>query len=195
MIMPGSSPLDAQRVRNELTGYLSDEWNGIVDSDIDGEGSEPKKVDESNSRFGKNSAARKIALLFTVFSLISLMSCGLSSAQIVSDFNIDRDTIFKEFSATVTVTLTNPALYKSISVSHGFSIPSSVSGSCAVTGGDGSLYLGGTEQKTVTLHIENTGNLGEDVQTTFTYHVYDGRSGEIPFSKDVELIFKAGLLI
>ena len=55
--------------------------------------------------------------------------------------------------------------------------------------------MGGTEQKTVTLHIENTGNLGEDVQTTFTYHVYDGRSGEIPFSKDVELIFKAGLLI
>ena len=69
------------------------------------------------------------------------MNCGLSSAQIVSDFNIDRDIIFKEFSATVTVTLTNPALYKSISVSHGFSIPSSVSGSCAVTGGDGSLYL------------------------------------------------------
>lgn len=61
MIMPGSFPLDSQRVRDELTGYLSDEWNGIVDSDIDGESSEPKKVDESNSRFGMNSAARKIS--------------------------------------------------------------------------------------------------------------------------------------
>lgn len=61
MIMPGSIPLDSQRVRDELTGYLSDEWNGIVDSDIDGDRSEPKKVDESNSRFGKNSAARKIS--------------------------------------------------------------------------------------------------------------------------------------
>ncbi len=61
MIMPGSIPLDSQRVRDELTGYLSDEWNGIVDSDIDGEDSEPKKVDESNSRFGMNCAARKIS--------------------------------------------------------------------------------------------------------------------------------------
>ena len=61
MIMPGSFPLDAQRVRDELTGYLSDEWNGIVDSDIDGDRSEPKKIDESNSRFGKNAAARKIS--------------------------------------------------------------------------------------------------------------------------------------
>jgi predicted AAA+ superfamily ATPase len=61
MIMPGSIPLDSQRVRDELTGYLSDEWNGIVDSDIDGDRSEPKKIDEGNSRFGKNSAARKIS--------------------------------------------------------------------------------------------------------------------------------------
>jgi predicted AAA+ superfamily ATPase len=61
MIMPGSIPLDSQRVKNELTGYLSDEWNGIVDSDIDGDRSEPKKVDESNSRFGKYSAARKVS--------------------------------------------------------------------------------------------------------------------------------------
>ena len=61
MIMPGGIPLDSQRVRDELTGYLSDEWNGIVDSDIDGDGSEPRKVDESNSRFGMNRAARKVS--------------------------------------------------------------------------------------------------------------------------------------
>jgi len=61
MIMPGTFPLDSQRVRDELTGYLSDEWNAIVDSDIDGERSEPKKVDESNNRFGMISAGRKIS--------------------------------------------------------------------------------------------------------------------------------------
>lgn len=61
MIMPSSIPLDSQRVRDELTGYLSDEWNGIVDSDIDGDRSESKKVDESNNRFGMISAARKIS--------------------------------------------------------------------------------------------------------------------------------------
>ncbi len=61
MIMPSTFPLDSQRVRDELTGYLSDEWNAIVDSDIDGDRSEPKKVDESNNRFGMISAARKIS--------------------------------------------------------------------------------------------------------------------------------------
>ena len=34
----------------------------IVDSDIDGDRSEPKKIDEGNSRFGKSSAARKISI-------------------------------------------------------------------------------------------------------------------------------------
>jgi len=61
MIMPGSIPLDFPRVRDELTGYLSDEWNGIVDTDVDGDRSEPKKIDESNQRFGAVSAARKVA--------------------------------------------------------------------------------------------------------------------------------------
>ncbi len=61
MIMPGNIPLEDPNVRNELTGYLSDEWNAIVDNDIDGERSEPKKIDESNKRFGTVSAARRVA--------------------------------------------------------------------------------------------------------------------------------------
>ncbi|MBU1974997.1 MAG: DUF499 domain-containing protein, partial [Nanoarchaeota archaeon] len=61
MIMPGHVPMDAPRVRDELTRYLSDEWNSIVDNDIDGERSEPKRLDESNSRFGKYAAARRVA--------------------------------------------------------------------------------------------------------------------------------------
>jgi len=61
MVMPGSIPLDSPRVRDELTKYLSDEWNSIVDNDIDGERSEPKKQDEYNKRFGINSAARRVS--------------------------------------------------------------------------------------------------------------------------------------
>ncbi|MBE3122676.1 MAG: ATP-binding protein [Thermoplasmata archaeon] len=61
MIMPGHIPLDAPKVRDELTHYLSDEWNGIVDNDVDGERSETKKLDETNKRFGINSAARRVS--------------------------------------------------------------------------------------------------------------------------------------
>ncbi|MCX6666484.1 MAG: DUF499 domain-containing protein [Euryarchaeota archaeon] len=61
MIMPGSIPLDSPKVRDELTRYLSDEWNGIVDKDIDGEGSEPKRFDETNKRFGVCGAARRVS--------------------------------------------------------------------------------------------------------------------------------------
>lgn len=61
LIMPGTLPLDSPKVRDELTRYLPDEWSGLVDSDIDGERSEPKKLDEKNSRFGESSAARRVA--------------------------------------------------------------------------------------------------------------------------------------
>lgn len=61
MIMPGNMPLDTPSVRNELTRYLSDEWNSIVDNDVDGERSEPKSMDETNKRFGMCSAARRVA--------------------------------------------------------------------------------------------------------------------------------------
>src|SRR3989338_1799796 len=41
LIMAGSLPLDDNNVRNELTKYIGDEWNAIVDSDVDGDRSEP----------------------------------------------------------------------------------------------------------------------------------------------------------
>lgn len=49
------------KYRDELTRYLSDEWNSIVDNDIDGDGSEPKRLDETNKRYGVCSAARRIS--------------------------------------------------------------------------------------------------------------------------------------
>ena len=60
-ILPGSIPLDAQRVRNELLHYLPDNWNAIVDKDVDGAESEPHSIDESNARFGALMAARRVA--------------------------------------------------------------------------------------------------------------------------------------
>jgi len=60
MIMPGSIPLDVPNVRDELTRHLSDNWNGIVDREVDGKDSIPFKTDK-NIRYGKQLAARRVA--------------------------------------------------------------------------------------------------------------------------------------
>lgn len=61
LILPGSIPLDAQKVRDELTRYLPDGWNTVVDKDVDGERSEPYRIDNENSRLGQIMAARRVA--------------------------------------------------------------------------------------------------------------------------------------
>ncbi len=61
LILPGSIPLDAPRVREELLRYLPESWNTVVDKDVDGERSEPRAIDASLPRFGESSAARRVA--------------------------------------------------------------------------------------------------------------------------------------
>jgi len=61
LIMPGSIPLYANRVRDELTRYLSEGWNSIVDSDVDGKKSVPHQIDSKNQRFGQLAASRRIS--------------------------------------------------------------------------------------------------------------------------------------
>ena len=61
MILPGSIPLDAPRVREELLRYLPDGWNAVVDNDVDGADAVPRVIDAENSRFGAISAARRVA--------------------------------------------------------------------------------------------------------------------------------------
>ena len=61
LILPGSIPLDSPRVREELLRYLPENWNTVVDKDVDGNRSEPRAIDASLPRFGENSAARRVA--------------------------------------------------------------------------------------------------------------------------------------
>ena len=53
--------MDAPRVREELLRYLPDGWHPVVDKDVDGANSEPNAIDAGNPRFGKLSAARRVA--------------------------------------------------------------------------------------------------------------------------------------
>lgn len=61
MIMPGSIPLNISKIRDELSRYLPENWNAIVDSEVDGKDSEPFRIDKNNARFGKVMAARRMA--------------------------------------------------------------------------------------------------------------------------------------
>lgn len=61
MIMPGSFTLNVPVVRDELTRYLDDNWNGVVDSEIDGKNSLPFKQDAANVRYGSLLASRRVA--------------------------------------------------------------------------------------------------------------------------------------
>ena len=61
MIMPGSIPLHISKIRDELSRYLPENWNAIVDSEVDGKDSEPFKIDKNNARFGQVMAARRVA--------------------------------------------------------------------------------------------------------------------------------------
>jgi predicted AAA+ superfamily ATPase len=61
MIMPGSVPLDAPNVRDELTRHLSEGWNALVDREVDGKNSIPYKTDQLIPRYGNRLAARRVA--------------------------------------------------------------------------------------------------------------------------------------
>lgn len=62
MIMPGSFPMDVQNVSYELTRHLGDDnWNAIIDGEVDGKNSLPFKHDKDNNRFGRLMASRRVA--------------------------------------------------------------------------------------------------------------------------------------
>ena len=61
MIMPGSLPLSAGDVRNEMTYLLDTGWDAVISKDIDGESAETADLEKSEPRFGKHNAARRVA--------------------------------------------------------------------------------------------------------------------------------------
>jgi predicted AAA+ superfamily ATPase len=61
MILPASVPLDDAAVQSELTRNLDQAWQPIIDSDIDGPGSVPHRVDRAYPNLGRYGAARRAA--------------------------------------------------------------------------------------------------------------------------------------
>jgi predicted AAA+ superfamily ATPase len=61
LILPGTLPLDASPVRNELLRYLPDTWAAVVETDIDGPESRPLAIDGDAPALGRYHAARRVA--------------------------------------------------------------------------------------------------------------------------------------
>ncbi len=62
LILPSSIPIDAPRVQFELTRYLSDNWVPVIEKDVDGPNSLPRRLDgEHPATLGKFSACRRVA--------------------------------------------------------------------------------------------------------------------------------------
>ncbi len=61
LILPGTIPMDAARVREELTRYLEEPWKPIMESDVDGPSALPLQIDRDNPALGKYSACRRVS--------------------------------------------------------------------------------------------------------------------------------------
>lgn len=61
LIMPATIPMDDNRVRFELTRYLEENWDPVIEREIDGERSLPLALDRENPNLGRFSACRRVA--------------------------------------------------------------------------------------------------------------------------------------
>ena len=61
LILPGDLARDDGRVQSELTRYLDDNWAPIIERDVDGADSLPRRTDAAQPNLGKFSASRRVA--------------------------------------------------------------------------------------------------------------------------------------
>ncbi len=72
LILPGTLPLDATTVRNELLRYLPETWAAVFDTDIDGPEARPLAIDGAIPALGRYGAARRVARAIFVGSAPSV---------------------------------------------------------------------------------------------------------------------------
>jgi len=61
LILPSTIPIDDPRVRAEITRYLPDHWDPIIEVDVDGPNSLPARLDGEQPNLGRFSACRRVA--------------------------------------------------------------------------------------------------------------------------------------
>jgi predicted AAA+ superfamily ATPase len=61
LIMPSSVPLYNRTVKDEILRYLPEGWSAVVDTDVSGDDSNPRKIDKENPSLNKYVAAQRVA--------------------------------------------------------------------------------------------------------------------------------------
>lgn len=79
--MPGSISLDVSNIRDELTRHVGENWNAIVDHEVDGKTSIPYQKDQEITRFGKLMAARRVARTIMLGSAPSTRSDSIRGLE------------------------------------------------------------------------------------------------------------------
>lgn len=79
MILPGSLPVEAAPVRGELTGYLGDQWNSVVDADVN---QAARDIDTSVPRMQTVHAARRLARTIFLGSVPDKSVKGIEDVRI-----------------------------------------------------------------------------------------------------------------
>lgn len=95
LIMPGSIPLSVSKVNSELTQYLSDSWKSVIDADVDGEHSEPVKIDLEKLVFGQRSLTKRLArtVFFGAAPTIGSSHVGLETQRVFLGTAIPGDVV------------------------------------------------------------------------------------------------------
>jgi predicted AAA+ superfamily ATPase len=95
MILPGTVPLHTSRVTNEITQYLPDSWKPIIDTDIDGAGSSPVKVDTLRPTLGGRAVTQRLARSIFIGSAPTLRSAhrGVERQRIWLGTAVPGDTV------------------------------------------------------------------------------------------------------
>lgn len=81
LIMPGSLPLWAANIRNEMLRYLPEAWPAIVDTDIDGSEAKTLQLDQSVPTLGQYFACRRVARSIFVGSAPSVAEQGVRGVE------------------------------------------------------------------------------------------------------------------
>jgi predicted AAA+ superfamily ATPase len=95
LILPASIPLNTAKVNSELTQYLQDQWKAIIDADVDGDRSEPVRIDTETPLYGARSITRRLArtVFFGAAPTIGTAHKGIETQRVFLGTAIPGDTI------------------------------------------------------------------------------------------------------
>jgi len=95
LIMPATVPLSEPRVFDDLAQYLEDSWKSIIDSDVEGQGGLPARIDLDKPVFGRRAVTQRLARTIFLGSAATLRSAhkGIGQHRIWLGAAVPGDTL------------------------------------------------------------------------------------------------------